>query len=47
MIGNQISHIHVSCNKDIIFERYEKVSPSNECAEVMYSNREKVKIWLF
>ena len=47
IIGNQISNIHVSFNKDMIFERYEKISLGNECAEVIYTNREKVKIRLF
>ena len=43
-IGNQISNIHVSFNKEVIFERYEKISLSNECAEVISTNLEKVKI---
>ena len=46
IICNQISNIHVyvSFNKDMIFERYEKVLLSNECAEVISSNLEKNKI---
>ena len=47
IIGNQISNIHVSFNKEIIFERYEKTSSSNECAEVISTNLEKVQILLF
>ena len=44
IIGNQISKIHVIFNKDMIFERYEKILLSNECAAVISSNPEKVKI---
>jgi len=44
IIGNQISNIHVSFNKDMIFERYEKILLSNECAELISSNLEKNKI---
>ena len=48
-IGIQISNILVSFNKlkELIFERYEKISLSNECAEVISTNLEKVKILLF
>ena len=48
IIGIQILTI-VSFNKlkEIIFERYEKISMSNECAKVMSTNLEKVKILLF
>ena len=42
IIGKQISNIHVSFNKEIIFERYGKISLSNECAEVISTNLEKV-----
>ena len=41
--GNQISNLHVSLNKEIIFERYRKTSLSNECAEVISTNLEEVK----
>ena len=44
ILGNQISNIYASFNKDMIFERYDKISLSNECGEVIYTNREKVKI---
>ena len=44
IIGNQISNIHVGFNKEIIFERYGKISLINECAEVISTNLEKVKI---
>jgi len=44
IIRNQISNLHASFKNDMIFERYEKISLSNECAEVIYTNREKVKI---
>jgi len=44
IIGNQISSIHVSFNKEMIFERYEKISLSNECAEVIPTSLEEVKI---
>ena len=49
IIGIQISNTIVSLNKlkEIIFERYEKISVSNECAKVMSTNLEKVKILLF
>ena len=42
--GNQISNLHVSFNKEIIFERHRKISLSNECAEVISTNLEEVKI---
>ena len=42
IIGNQISTINVSFNKEK--EGYEKTSLSNECAEVISTNHEKVKI---
>ena len=42
IIGNQISNMHVSFNKEK--EGYEKISLSNECAEVISTNHEKVKI---
>ena len=42
IIGNQISTIYVSFNKEK--EGYEKTSLSNECAEVISTNHEKVKI---
>ena len=42
IIGNQISIMHVSFNKEK--EGYEKISLSNECAEVISTNHEKVKI---
>ena len=45
--GNQISNLHVSFNKEIIYERYRKISLSNECAEVISTNLEEVKIGLF
>ena len=45
--SNQISNLHVSLNKEIIFERYRKTSLSNECAEVISTNLEEVKIGLF
>ena len=44
IIGNQISTIYVSFNKEK--EGYEKTSLSNECAEVISTNHEKVKIVL-
>ena len=49
IIDNQISNILLSFNKlkELIFERYEKISLSNECAEVISTNLEKVKILLF
>ena len=49
IIGIQLSNILVSFNKvkEQIFERYEKISLSNECAEVTSANPEKVKILLF
>ena len=31
----------------MIFERFEKISLSNECAKMIYTNLEKVKIFLF
>ena len=31
----------------MIFQQYEKISLSNECAEVISTNLEKVKIFLF
>jgi len=40
--GNQISNLHVSYNKEIIFERYRKILLSNECAEVISTNLEEV-----
>ena len=42
VIGNQISNIHVSFNKEK--EGYEKISLSNECAEVISTKHEKIKI---
>ena len=45
--GNEISNLHVSLNKEIIFERYRKISLSNERAEVISTNLEEVKIGLF
>ena len=45
--GNEISNLHVSFNKEIIYERYRKISLSNECAEVISTNLEEVKIGLF
>ena len=47
IIGIQISNTIVSLNKlkEMIFERYEKISLSNECAEVISTNL--VKILLF
>ena len=49
IIDNQISNILVSFNKlkELIFERYEKISLTNECAEVISKNLAKVKILLF
>ena len=49
VVGIQISNTIVSFNKlkEMIFERYEKISLSNECAKVMSTNLEKVKILLF
>ena len=49
IIGIQISNTIVSFNilEEMIFERYEKISLSNECAEVISTNLEKVKILLF
>ena len=49
IIGIQIFNTIVSFNKlkEMVFERYEKISLSNECAKVMSSNLEKVKILLF
>ena len=44
--GNQISN-NVSFNKEIIYERYQKISLGNECAEVISTNLEEVKIGLF
>ena len=44
IIGNQISNMHVSFNKDMTFERYEKISLNKECAGVIHTNHEKVKI---
>ena len=49
IIGIQISYTIVSFNKlkEMIVERYYKISLSNECAKVMSTNLEKVKIFLF
>ena len=49
IIGIQISNRIVSFNKlkEMIFERYENISLSNECAKVMSTNLEKGKILLF
>ena len=49
IIGIQISNTIVSLSKlkEMIFERYEKISLSNECAKVMSTNLEKVEILLF
>ena len=44
IIGNQISDIHASFNKSVIFQRYENMSLGNKCAEVISINPEKVKI---
>ena len=44
--SNIYSNVHVSLNKEMIFERYETISLSNECAEVISKNLEKVKISL-
>ena len=46
--GIRISNILVSFRKlkELIFERYEKTSLSNDCAEVISTNLEKVKILL-
>ena len=45
--NNQIFNMHVSFNNEMIFQRYEKISLSNECAEVIAKDLEKVKILLF
>ena len=47
IIGIQISNILVSFNKikELIFERYEKISLSNECGEVISTNREKSRFY--
>ena len=42
--NNYCQYTIVSFNEDMIFQRYEKISLSNESAEVMYTKREKVKI---
>ena len=47
IIGIQISNILVSFNKlkELIFERYEKISLSNECAEVMSTKLKKSRFY--